>query len=58
MFDFCRNQNFSIYKSKNGELDDSIYGGIKYLLSYSEKMLTQKGKKLQKKNKNLEIFFE
>ena len=46
MINFCQSQGFPIFKSKEDKLNDSIYGGIKFLLSYPEKIMTQKGKQI------------
>lgn len=44
MINFCNSQNFPIFKSKEDSLNDSIYGGMNFLLTYLEKMLTKEGK--------------
>lgn len=43
---FCSKNNYTYFRSKEDRLGDSIYGALKDLLNWPNKMLTPEGKKL------------
>jgi uncharacterized protein len=48
MIAFCNSRNMPKFVSKKDGFNDSLYGGIKGLISWPDKMLTPEGKKLGK----------
>lgn len=54
MLDFSKSQKFPIFKNKNkiskDGLNESLYGNLNFLLTWPDKMLTHKGKRIGKKS--------
>jgi len=46
MISFCAANNIPYFKLLNDGWDDSVYGGVKSLLSWADKMLTPEGKEI------------
>jgi len=48
MINFCKDHNFPYFKSKKDELNDSIYGGVKAVISWEKTLFTKEGRRLAK----------
>ena len=53
MISFSLSQNIPYFKSKEDRLDETLYGNIKFLLSWPSKMLTFEGEKLGEERVNI-----
>ena len=49
MISFCRDNNFPLFKSKEDWLNESVYGGVRAVISWQKSMLTKEGKILGEK---------
>jgi uncharacterized protein len=45
---FCKEHNIPLFKSKEDKFNDSVYGGVKEILTWADKMLTPEGKAIGK----------
>jgi uncharacterized protein len=57
MINFCNSQGFPLFKSRKDGLNESVYGGVKIMTTYPEKMLTEKGKELCKRKTKIMLNF-
>jgi len=45
---FCKSHGIPLFKSKEDKFNDSVYGGVKEIINWADRMLTPEGKSLGK----------